>query len=158
MTATIDDLIDDLELLGDDWEERYGYIIGLAKQMPAFSELDRTDDNKVHGCQSQVWLTAKTIPGIPPRLEFRGDSDAFITKGLVAIILLAFSGKTPREILNYDVEDMLRRIGLDRHLSPTRSNGLHAMVKRVRSIAANAEGLCAAAEHGGDCGMHCQPH
>lgn len=157
MTATIDELIDDLELLGDDWEERYGYIIGLARGMPPFSELDRTDDNKVHGCQSQVWLTAKTLAGVPPRLEFRGDSDGIITKGLVAVLLLAFNGKTPRDILSYDVEGMFRKIGLDRHLSPTRSNGLYAMVKRIRSLAAAAEGLCAATATG-DCGMRCQPH
>jgi cysteine desulfuration protein SufE len=139
MTATIDELLETFDLLGDDWEERFGYIISLGKELPDMPEEAKTEENRVQGCQSKAWLIAHTLPGPEPRLEFLADADAFIVRGLIAILLLAYSHRTAREILAFDIEGLFSKLGLDRQLTPARSNGLHSMVKKMQAIARKAE-------------------
>lgn len=132
----IDDLISDFEYL-DDWEDRYRYVIELGRQLEPLSEAERTKANKVEGCVSQVWLASHVHSDAAgePVLEFSGDSDAHIVRGLIAILFRLYSGRTVRDILTVDARDVFHRIGLDEHLSPQRSNGLHAMVQRIRADA-----------------------
>lgn len=134
MTRSIDDIVADFDLL-DDWEDRYRYVIELGRALPDMAEADKTDQNKVNGCVSQVWLVAEGPTGADRTITFRGESDAHIVRGLVAIMISALSGKTADDILAYDTEALLKRIGLDSHLTPQRSNGLRAMVDKMRSAA-----------------------
>lgn len=130
--TTIVEILDTFEFL-DDWEDRYRYVIDLGRKLPPLDESEMTDDYKVRGCQSQVWLVPeKDAEG---RIHLRGDSDAHIVKGLVALVLLIYSGKTPDEILATDAKAILDKLGLAAHLSPMRANGLFAMVQRIRDIA-----------------------
>ena len=133
-TTTLDDVMDDFEFL-DDWEERYAYIIDLGKQLSGFPEDERVEKNYVHGCQSQVWLIHH-YDEASDKLFFLIDSDAMIVRGLAAIILVALNGKTPRELLATDIDELFERLDLFRHISPTRGNGLRAMVGKIRDIAA----------------------
>ena len=133
--TTVDDLLETFDLLGDEWEERFQYVIDLGKNLPDLPAADKVERNKVQGCQSQVWMTAHATADQPPRLEIAADADAFIVKGLVAILLLVYSGKTADEILSLDIEGLFQKLGLDRNLTPTRSNGLHAMVRRIQAYA-----------------------
>ncbi|MBT5872378.1 MAG: SufE family protein [Candidatus Latescibacteria bacterium] len=137
---TIDQLIDDFEIL-DDWEDRYQEIIDLGKKIPGLIDEKKTDAYRVKGCVSQVWLVPHVQESSPPVISFDADSDAHIVKGLVAILLMIYSGKTAREILDVDIEGIFTKLDLTSHLSPSRSNGFHAMVARIRSI---AEGSLAA--------------
>ncbi len=136
MTSEIDDILENFELL-EDWEDRYRYVIELGRTLPEMPEEEHTDANKVRGCVSQVWLvrTVEASPGGEPVISYRGDSDAHIVRGLVAIVLALFSGRTAREILSTDVDAVFSRIGLREHLTPQRSNGLNAMVEKIRSDA-----------------------
>jgi len=131
MTDSIQAIRDDFALL-DDWDDRYRYVIDLGAALPAFPAESRVDAYKVPGCVSQVWLTTKVGPGADPAIEFRGDSDAHIVRGLVAIMLALFSGRRASEIAAIDAEALLRELGLDEHLSPQRANGLRSMVKRIK--------------------------
>lgn len=130
-----DELVDNFDLF-DDWEERYRYVIDLGKQMPEFPEALKTDATLVEGCVSRVWLDEK-ITGSGPEaiVEFTGDSDAFIVKGLIAVLQALFSGQTAQTIADVDVSSELARIDLSAHLSPQRSNGLNAMVGRIKGFA-----------------------
>ncbi len=131
----LQDLVAEFDLLGD-WEERYRYIIELGRTLAPLSDAERIDANKVRGCASQVWLvTQATGDG---RLAFRGDSDAMIVQGLVAVMLRLYSGHTPEEILGFDAAAALKQLGLDGALSAQRSNGLASMVQRIRKDAATA--------------------
>ncbi|NWO06378.1 MAG: SufE family protein [Alteromonadaceae bacterium] len=132
--TTLDDVLEDFDFL-DDWEERYAYIIDLGKQLPAFPDEDRVEENYVHGCQSQVWLIHH-YDEASGRLFLLIDSDAMIVRGLAAIILVALNGKTPRELLGTDIDELFEQLDLFRHISPTRGNGLRAMVGKIRDIAA----------------------
>lgn len=132
--TTLDDVLDGFELL-DDWEERYAFIIDLGKQLPAFPDEDRVEENYVHGCQSQVWLIHH-YDDSTGRLYLLIDSDAMIVRGLAAIILVALNGKTPRDLLATDIDELFEQLDLFRHISPTRGNGLRAMVGKIRDIAA----------------------
>jgi cysteine desulfuration protein SufE len=135
MTAalnSINELADNFELLGD-WESRFGYLIDLGKELPPMGEADKCDANRVHGCQAQVWM--KLLPEADGHITIVADSDAFIVKGLIAVLLTIYSGKTAREILDTDGPAQLDRLQLASHLSPTRKNGLFAMVQRVRELA-----------------------
>lgn len=125
------------ETLGffDDWEERYRYIIDIGKRLPVMPEAERREELLVRGCQSQVWLRAHEREG---RLFFEVDSDAHIVRGLIAIVLSAYNGKPPAEILAFDIDAYFERLDLLRHLSPTRGNGLRAMVERMRDVATAA--------------------
>ncbi|MFY0637040.1 SufE family protein [Maricaulis maris] len=128
----IDDLVDEFDFL-DDWEQRYRYLIDMGKALPDMPETERTDANKVKGCVSQVWLvTGKD----GDTLTFRADSDAHIVRGLAALLVRLYSGRTGKEILSVDARDVLARIGLSEHLSPQRSNGLASMIGRIRGEAA----------------------
>ncbi len=127
----IDSIRDDFAFL-DDWEDRYRYLIDLGRDLPAFPEQDRTDANKVQGCVSQVWIVTSRESGADPVMRFRGDSDAHIVRGLVAIMLALFSGKRASEIAATDAEAVLREFGLDEHLTPQRANGLRSMIARIK--------------------------
>ncbi|HSC69359.1 MAG TPA: SufE family protein [Cellvibrio sp.] len=129
--VTVDDIVDSLGFF-DNWEERYKYIIDLGKELPAMSTDLRTDEHLVRGCQSQVWLVDEVLDS---KLYFQADSDAFIVKGLLGLVLAAFNGKTPSEILAFDIEAYFTRLDLLQHLSSTRGNGLKAMVKRIKDRA-----------------------
>jgi cysteine desulfuration protein SufE len=113
------------------WEDRYKRIIELGKALPAFPDDLKTEQLKVKGCQSQVWLKADYKNG---RVEFTGDSDALLVRGLLAMILGVFSGATAREIVEAPLE-FLKELGLQTHLSPSRSNGVFAMIKQIRLYA-----------------------
>ncbi len=136
MTAeAFDELVENFELF-DDWEERYRYVIDLGKQMPGFPDDLKTDATLVEGCVSRVWLDEKvTGSGVHAVIEFSGDSDAFIVKGLIAVLKALFSGRTAQAILETNVAEELSRLDLSAHLSPQRSNGLSAMVNRIRAYA-----------------------
>jgi cysteine desulfuration protein SufE len=135
IATTLEDLTAEFDLLGD-WEERYRYVIDLGRSLEPLRPAERCDANKVRGCASQVWLVTEALDG--GRLGFRGDSDAHIVRGLIAILLRLFSGRTPSEILGFDAREAFLRLGLTGHLSSQRSNGLFAMTERIRRDAAAA--------------------
>jgi len=124
-----DELKAEFDLLGD-WEERYRHVIDLGRTLEPLSENERSDANKVRGCASQVWLI--TQAGAGGRLTFRGDSDAHIVRGLIAILFRLYSGRTPAEILSIDARAGFEALGLIGALSAQRSNGLFSMVERIR--------------------------
>jgi cysteine desulfuration protein SufE len=132
MTSPIDAelaaLAEDFDLIGD-WEEQIQYVIDLGRELAPLSDDEHSDANKVRGCASQVWLVTEARDGL---LHFRGDSDAHIVRGLVAILLRLYSGRTPADILAFDARAAFRRLGLDGTLSTQRSNGLASMVERIR--------------------------
>lgn len=134
---TIDELVDTFESLGD-WEAQCDFLIDLGLDLPDFPEEARTEQNRVHGCQSNVWLIANLKRNDPPTVEIMADSDSMIVKGLIAVLLAAYSGRTPREILDTDTKQLFSKLGLDRHLSPQRRNGLFGMVQRIRLLAEQA--------------------
>lgn len=131
--AGIDDALselkDEFEVLGD-WEERYRYVIELGKDLDPLTDAERTEAHKVRGCASQVWLV--TEPQADATLRFRGDSDAHIVRGLIAIVLRLYSGRSPAEILAFDAKAAFEQLGLSGALSTQRSNGLASMVGRIR--------------------------
>jgi cysteine desulfuration protein SufE len=133
----VDELVANFEGLGD-WEERYRYLIDLGRKLPPLPEAERTEAHKVRGCMSQVWLAATYRPGPPPRLELRGDSDAHIVKGLIALLFRLYAGRTPREMVELDVQSVFERLGLESHITMNRRNGFYAMVERIRALAENA--------------------
>ena len=131
--SKIDDIIEDFELL-DNWDDRYRYLIELGRKLPPFPEDQRNDSTKVQGCASQVWLRPVIADG---RFDFQGDSDAMIVRGLVAVLHALYSGLPLAEVGTVDAAAELGRLGLDEHLSSQRSNGLRAMVQRIREEAAS---------------------
>jgi cysteine desulfuration protein SufE len=133
----IDEIAADFELLTD-WEDRYRHVIELGRGLAPLSEAEHSAANKVKGCVSQVWLVTERGPGADPELVFRGDSDAHIVRGLIAILIAVYSGHRAGEILAIDARKILAELGLDTHLSPQRSNGLFAMVDRMRAEASAA--------------------
>lgn len=128
----LDDLAETFEVL-DDWEERYRHVIDLGRTLAPLDEAERTEVNRVRGCASQVWLV--TEPQADGSLTFRGDSDAHIVRGLIALLLGLVSGLPAREIAAFDAKEALNRLGLSGHLSSQRTNGLSAMAERIRSDA-----------------------
>lgn len=130
--ANIQDMIDDFAFL-DDWEDRYMHVIDLGKGLTPLPDAAKTDENKVKGCASQVWLVSARDNDI---WKFSGDSDAHIVKGLVAIVLEIFSGRSAAEIAALDANDILSKLGLAEHLSAQRANGLAAMIGRIKGEAA----------------------
>ncbi len=127
------ELIEEFQFF-DNWMDRYQYLIDLGRRLPEFPESDRTDANKIRGCQSQVWFVAAEKDG---RLEFRAISDAAIVSGLIAMLLRIYSGKRPQDILDTP-PDFVTALRLEEHLSPTRSNGLSSMLKAIRVFASEA--------------------
>ena len=136
----IDELVDNFSFL-DDWEDRYRYLIELGRGLDPLSDTERTPATKVRGCASQVWLISHTKGQGPDAvLDFRGDSDAHIVRGLIAVLLALYSGKAAREILTTDEKAVLAKLGLNDHLTPQRSNGLASMVARIKRDALAASG------------------
>lgn len=132
--AAFEEIVETFEFL-DDWEDRYAHVIDLGRAMPPLDESQRTPATKVDGCASQVWLVPQVEGQV---ITFDGDSDAMIVRGLIAILRTLYSGRTAREILDIDAPAEFARLGLDSHLSAQRSNGLRAMIERVRLFAASA--------------------
>lgn len=131
-----DDLVETFEMF-DSWEDRYGVLIDFGKKLPPLDESDKIEENRVHGCQSQVWMIAR------PReedgqtvIDFIAESDALIVKGLIAILRKIYAGQTPENILTFDINDFLQRLGFDQHLSSGRRNGLDGMVQKIKILAA----------------------
>jgi cysteine desulfuration protein SufE len=133
---TIDEIRENFALL-DDWDDRYRYVIELGRTLEPMPQAEHSPVNKVQGCVSQVWLSkhiARSHTGAP-LLKYRGDSDAHIVRGLIAILLTLFSGHTPQQILSTDAIAIFDEFGFREHLTPQRSNGLRAMVERIRADA-----------------------
>ncbi|MHA1540391.1 MAG: SufE family protein [Alphaproteobacteria bacterium] len=131
----IDDLLEDFDFF-DAWEERYAYLIELGRALPPFPEIEKTDANKVQGCTSQVWLAMMPSENNPSKISFLIESDAHIVKGLAAILYKIFAGQEVAEIMAVDIKKFFADLGLDGHLSPTRSNGFYAMAQKIQLIAA----------------------
>ena len=137
--ANFDDIRADFEFI-DDWDERYKYLIDLGRNLAPYPEDQRDAAHKVRGCASQVWV--HTERGAENALKIFGDSDAHIVKGLIALLIALYSGKTPEQILAVDPEAALAPFDLKDHLTPQRSNGLHSMVNRIRAIAKAEQADC----------------
>jgi len=136
----LEQLKSDFDIL-DDWQDRYRHIIELGRELPPLAETLRVPANKVSGCASQVWLSSSVSgPSDDPVLHFVGDSDALIVKGLIAIAFMLYSDRSAREILATDASDVLTGLGLVEHLTPQRSNGFAAMIRRIKSDASAALG------------------
>jgi cysteine desulfuration protein SufE len=135
MTA-IDEIVANFELL-DEWDDRYRYVIELGRTLPPLPDEAHTEAHKVRGCASQVWLLTHVEPdgAAGPSLSFEGDSDAHIVRGLIAILFALYSGKRAKEILDIDALALFDRLGLRENLTPQRSNGLRAMIERIRAEA-----------------------
>ena len=131
INETQDEIIEEFEGLTD-WMDRYAYIIDLGNTLPDFPEADKTPENLIEGCQSRVWIAAQRESG--DKIKFEADSDALIVKGIVALLMRVLNDRTPDEILGSDLY-FIEKIGLKEHLSPTRSNGLVAMVKQIHNYA-----------------------
>ena len=127
---TIDELIENFEFL-EDWEDKYRYIIELGEKLPPLEDKYKTDKYKVNGCTSQVWIVSELQDG---KIICHGDSDAMIVKGLVAIVLIIFSNKSAKEIKEIEVENIFAKLKLQEHLTPSRRNGLFALVDRIKKI------------------------
>ena len=135
---TIDEIRDNFELL-EEWDDRYRYVIELGRTLEPLPEEEHSAENKVQGCVSQVWLSKRIDRSQhEPRINYRGDSDAHIVRGLVAIVLTLFSGHTPKEILSTDALAVFEEFGFRDHLTPQRSNGLRSMVERIKTDAREA--------------------
>lgn len=133
-TLTIEELLDEFQEF-DHWEERYRYIIELGDELDEMSAGLKTEENRVQGCVSNVWLVMEVPSGDPPLVHFVADSDSQIVRGLVAILLMLCSGRSAKEIVAMDIESVYERLELRKHLSRSRSNGLHSMIKRIRALA-----------------------
>lgn len=124
------DIVDEFSMF-EDWEERFQYIIDLGKELPLIEEQYKIEENTIKGCQSKVWVHAERIND---KIVFTADSDAIITKGIIAILVRAFSNQSPQDILEANT-DFIDEIGLKEHLSPTRANGLVSMIKKIKIYA-----------------------
>ena len=133
MTPTLSEIRDNFDFLMD-WEDRYRYIIELGRTLDPLVDPERSETTRVLGCASQVWLVRDPLDE-KGTLHFRGDSDAHIVRGLIAVVLALYNGRAPQDALNVDAQHELRSLGLDEHLSPQRSNGLKSMIERIRSEA-----------------------
>lgn len=131
---SLDEIKENFALL-DEWEDRYRYLIELGKQLPEMPDTLKTDANKVRGCASQVWLATENSNG---KLFFKGDSDAHIVRGLIAILFGIYNERSAEEILSTDAQVSFSELGLADHLTPQRSNGFASMVERIRADAKNA--------------------
>ena len=135
LDTTIEEVIENFEFLGD-WEEKFTYLIELGKKLPALSDTDMIEQHRVQGCQASVWL--RVISKKNDIYEIHADSDAFIVKGLIAVLLLIYNDKTAKQILDINSSNIFEQLGLDKHLSPTRRNGLHSMVSRIKALATDS--------------------
>ena len=134
----VNEIVENFELL-DEWDDRYRYLIELGRELEPMDPLAHTDVNKVRGCASQVWVESRVDRGEgEPRLILKGDSDAHIVRGLITLVFALYSGKTSREIVETEALPLFERLGLSAHLTPQRSNGVRAMVERIKSDARKA--------------------
>ena len=131
---TTDEILDDLEFL-DDWEQRYQYIIDLGKALPGLPEAQHKEEYLVRGCQSNVWLISEEKGG---KLLFHVDSDAVIVQGLLTLVMAAYHDKTAEQILAFDIDQYFNQLDLENHITPTRGNGLRAIVGKIQQLAKNA--------------------
>ncbi len=131
---TTDEILDDLEFL-DDWEQRYQYIIDLGKALPGLPEEQHKEEYLVRGCQSNVWLISEEKDG---KLLFHVDSDAVIVQGLLTLVMAAYHDKTAEQILAFDIDQYFNQLDLENHITPTRGNGLRAIVGKIQQLAKNA--------------------
>ena len=127
---TIDEVIELFDLFGDNWEERYRYLIDLGKTVPDLPEELRIESNLVPGCTSRVWMSSSTENGI---FRFQADSDAHLVKGLIGVLMILFNNRPAGEIVDVDVRGIFRRLGLEQNLSPNRRNGFYSMVEKIRA-------------------------
>jgi sulfur transfer protein SufE len=131
-----EDLVDAFEMF-EEWEDRYRFLIDMGGKLPPMDASEKTDENRVHGCQSSVWLTAHPQQSNGECvIDFAADSDSSIVRGLIAILRSVYAGQKPDDILAFDINALFTRLGLDQHLSIGRRNGLAGMVKRIRELAA----------------------
>jgi cysteine desulfuration protein SufE len=137
IAGAVEELAQEFALLPD-WEDRYAHVIDLGRALEPLAPSERSEANRVRGCVSQAWLVTEKPPGAPGRLHFRGDSDAHIVRGLIAVLFRIFSDRTPAEILAADPRRAFERLRLAESLTPQRSNGVLAMLERIRSEAAAA--------------------
>ena len=137
MALNLSEIVDNFEIL-DDWEDRYRYLIELGRELEPLDAAAHNDRNKVRGCASQVWVetTVRTDVDGTVRLDLRGDSDAHIVRGLIALVFALYSGQTRDHILRTDAQALFQTLGLSAHLTPQRSNGVRAMVERIKTDAA----------------------
>lgn len=138
MALDLQEIVDNFEIL-DDWDDRYRYLIELGRELEPLDAIAHNDHNKVRGCASQVWVETRAAPtpeGMT--LQLRGDSDAHIVRGLIALVFALYSGKTADHILATDAQDLFQKLGLSAHLTPQRSNGVRAMVERIKNDARSA--------------------
>lgn len=135
--VSIEELYSEFDELGD-WDAQCDYLIDLGHELPKLPDSAKTAANKVHGCQSNVWLVANLEPGSPPIVEFTANSDAIIVNGLIAVLMAMYAGHSPQQILETDAREVFAKLGLERHLSSQRRNGLMGMVDRIRRFAAEA--------------------
>jgi cysteine desulfuration protein SufE len=135
--AAIEELADEFALLPD-WEERISHVIELGRALEPLRDEERREENRVRGCASQVWLVSERRPEAPEKLYFRGDSDAHLVRGEIAMLMRVFSGRTPQEILAVDPQAFFARLGLKEALTAQRSNGLFSMISRMQSEARRA--------------------
>jgi len=131
------EIIEEFEFFGDDWEAKYEHLIDLGKSLPLIDPALKTDEKLIQGCQSRVWINAGLVNG---KLVFTADSDAIITKGMIALLIRVLSNQTPADIVKADLS-FIDKIGLKEHLSPTRANGLVSMVNRMKLYALNPAGI-----------------
>ena len=131
--TNLEELVENFSLF-EDWEERYGYLIDLGRNLPEMQENLKNDVTLVQGCTSRVWMIAETDG--EGRYHFIADSDAHIVRGLIAVLLSAYQGKTAEQIKSVDIDASFSRLGLDKHLSPNRRNGFFAMVERIKALSA----------------------
>ena len=137
--SRLDDIADTFELLGD-WDQRYEYLIDLGEQLPAMRDDLKTDDNKVKGCMSQVWVSAYRDEGNPRLIHYHGDCDTSIIKGVLALLIQLVDAGTAQEIEQLDVDEFFTRLKLDEHLSPNRHVGVYAIVELMKAQARKLEG------------------
>ena len=139
---TLDEIVENFELL-DDWDDRYRYLIELGRELEPLDDAAHNDQNKVRGCASQVWVETTVLRGSDgeARIHLRGDSDAHIVRGLVALVLALYSDKTPSSIVDTDAQPLFERLGLSQHLTPQRSNGVRSMVNRIKTDAREASAV-----------------
>jgi len=134
MSMKLDEVVEIFDILGD-WDQRYQYLVELGEKMPPMPEEYKTEENKVKGCMSQVWVRAYRDPEDPSKIRYYGDCDTSIIKGVLALIIQLMEGKTLEEIEKMDVDDFFRRLNLDEHLSPNRHFGVYALVELMKEQA-----------------------
>ena len=134
---TIDRLYKNFEILSD-WQGRYRFIIEMGQKIPKLDPADMTEENRVHGCMSRVYMVVRITEDDPPKITFVANSDAAIVNGLIAILQIVYGGKTIEEIRGININEIMARLGLTKHLSPIRRNGFYSMVERLSNLASQA--------------------